>query len=274
MTSALVAFGANLGPAEMTYRLVADQLRLTPGIHSVVPSPLYQTWPVGIKNQQLGHPFINGAFLLNTDKRPVDLFDDLDRIQVDLGGEHRSHWSPRSIDLDLICVEGEVVETDRLILPHPRMHFRWFVLRPAVDLAPELLHPVIHLPLSDLLTRVEMPNPHFLWFGEDRKTYQAARQRIGSRLSGSSVDCQGARPPVAFQRLGNQVVGGWIGPRPDATWLLVAEHQEKIESDLGPRVESIPAIDLQPQPGKSSLERLDDFLDSLTVGQPWEAHIE
>ena len=274
MITALVAFGANLGPAEETYRSVANQLRTTIGIESVTPSPLYQTWPVGTENQKLGQPFINGAYLLEVGKTTRFLFDDLQSIQSKLGGGHRTHWSPRSIDLDLICVDGEIIESDRLVLPHPRMHFRWFVLRPAVDLAPDLIHPVIERPVLDLLQRVESPNPRFLWIGEMSDLFRAANERILSRLPMATIDCRPADPPVAFQRLGNQVVAGRIEDSAEATWMLVPELERNRESGDASLVEAIPAIDLRPQSGKSSLERLDDFLDSMTVGQLWEAHIE
>lgn len=271
MATALVAFGANLGPAEETYRSVANQLRTMMGIESVTPSPLYQTWPVGTENQKLGQPFINGAYLLEIEKTTRYLFDDLQSIQTKLGGGHRSHWSPRSIDLDLICVEGEVMESDRLIIPHPRMHFRWFVLRPAVDLAPDLFHPVIERPLSDLLQRVESPNPCFRWMGEANDLFHAASERILSRVPSATIDCRPADPPVAFQRLGDQVVAGRIDAPSETSWMLVPEIETNQEPGGARRVESIPAIDLRPQPSKGSLERLDDFLDSLTVGQLWEA---
>jgi 2-amino-4-hydroxy-6-hydroxymethyldihydropteridine diphosphokinase len=71
-----------------------------------------------------------------------------------MGRIRRSHWESRIIDLDILTYGGEIIEEANLTVPHPFMHLRRFVLVPMVELAPDLVHPVIGLPMRELLEKI------------------------------------------------------------------------------------------------------------------------
>ena len=64
-------------------------------------------------------------------------------------------WGPRTLDLDLLLYDDQVISQDDLVVPHPLMHDRWFVLQPLVDLNPRLIHPLLQMTVSDLLVHLE-----------------------------------------------------------------------------------------------------------------------
>ena len=71
----------------------------------------------------------------------MELLEELLAVEQKMGRIRKELWGPRTIDLDLIAYNQEIVETDRLILPHPRMHQRMFVLEPLLEIAPDWVHP-------------------------------------------------------------------------------------------------------------------------------------
>ncbi len=133
---AFVGLGANLGDREQTIREAVELLRSTPGVEVVATSRLRETEPWG----PIAQPrYLNGAVELETDIDPRELLATLLGIEVDLGRvRDGERWGPRTIDLDLLLVDGRVVDEPGLQLPHPRLHERAFVLEPLHDLDPEL----------------------------------------------------------------------------------------------------------------------------------------
>ena len=139
MPRAYIGLGANLGPREVTLLRAADLLAAEPGIEVLEISQLRETEPVGDVEQP---SFLNGAVVLETTLSPRELLDVLLRIERELGrvrGGER--WGPRTIDLDLLLYDDEIVEEEGLRVPHPRLYERRFVLEPLADLEPELMIP-------------------------------------------------------------------------------------------------------------------------------------
>jgi len=146
---AYIGMGSNLGDSLDLLRSATARLA---GLGAVVAaSPLYETDPVGYEDQPA---FLNAVVLLDTTLEPDDLLDALLAIEAEFHRERTVRWGPRTLDLDLLWYEGVTRSDERLTLPHPRAHEREFVLRPLVDLDPEL--PLAGSTASELLRR--LPN--------------------------------------------------------------------------------------------------------------------
>ena len=137
---AYVGLGANLGDREATIRRAVELLAATAGIEVVAVSTLRETDPVGYVDQPR---FLNGAAALVTELGPRALLDRLLAVERELGrvrGEG-PRFGPRTIDLDLLLYGDEVVEEPGLVVPHPRLAERRFVLEPLQELDPGLTLP-------------------------------------------------------------------------------------------------------------------------------------
>jgi 2-amino-4-hydroxy-6-hydroxymethyldihydropteridine diphosphokinase len=139
VTRAYVGLGANLGDRERTLLGAIADLDAEEGIDVVAVSTLHETEPVGVGEQPL---FLNGAAALDTTLAATELLDRLLAIEERLGrvrvpGEH----GPRTLDLDLLLYGDAEIDAPGLVVPHPRLHERRFVLEPLVELDPRLVVP-------------------------------------------------------------------------------------------------------------------------------------
>lgn len=116
-------------------------------------SPLIETAPVG--GPSGSPPFLNGAIEVETTLGANALMDELLSIELQTGRERRDKWDPRVIDLDLLLYDGKIISTDLLIVPHPMMHQRRFVLEPLAMIAPEVVHPTLLMTISGLLDNLK-----------------------------------------------------------------------------------------------------------------------
>jgi 2-amino-4-hydroxy-6-hydroxymethyldihydropteridine diphosphokinase len=136
MTRAFVALGGNLGDTRAALQQALDALGALPRTRLVAHSRFYRTPPWGLLEQP---PFLNAAAELETALGPHELLDALLRIERDAGRvRDGERWGPRTLDLDLLHMDGVVMHDDRLTLPHSRIAERAFVLLPLADLAPAL----------------------------------------------------------------------------------------------------------------------------------------
>ncbi len=124
---AFVGLGANLGDRWATIQRAVDLLAQTPGIVAVECSPVFETEPVGLRDQPW---FLNLVAGFETTLSPEALLLRLQQIEQELGRTRTVHWGPRTIDLDLLVQEGETRSGSGLVLPHPRMFERAFVVEP------------------------------------------------------------------------------------------------------------------------------------------------
>ncbi len=138
MNTAYVALGANLGDPATTVRAAFAALANLPESRVVRCSSLYRTAPVGITEQP---EFVNAVTELATDLAPEALLDALLEIEQRFGRIRAERNGPRTLDLDLLLYGDQFVDLPRLILPHPRLHLRAFVLQPLAEIAPDLKIP-------------------------------------------------------------------------------------------------------------------------------------
>ena len=138
MTAAYIALGGNLGDPRRQLLDAVDALARLPSTRLLRRSRLYRTPPWGMLEQP---PFINAAALLDTGLAPHDLLDALLAIEQRAGRVRAERNGPRTLDLDLLHMEGVRLDDERLTLPHPRIAERAFVLLPLADLVPDLLLP-------------------------------------------------------------------------------------------------------------------------------------
>jgi 2-amino-4-hydroxy-6-hydroxymethyldihydropteridine diphosphokinase len=127
---AFLSLGSNLGDRRAT--LVAAVAAME---DVVAVSPVYETDPVGGPEQG---PYLNIVVELATERSARDLLKAALALEVEAGRERRVRWGPRTLDIDVLWVEGESVDEPDLRVPHPRMHERGFVMVPLADLAPDL----------------------------------------------------------------------------------------------------------------------------------------
>ncbi len=145
-----LSLGSNLGDRAQHLR---EALQALPSDRLAVVriSPVYETAPV----DKLDQPdFLNLAAEIETTLFPMQLLRRAQRIERDLGRRRLIDKGPRTIDIDILLYGDFVIQTPQLIVPHPRMHLRRFVLEPMAELAPDLRHPVLGRTMSELRAAV------------------------------------------------------------------------------------------------------------------------
>lgn len=115
-------------------------------------SPWYKTEPVPKSNQPW---YINGVAIVKTKLSPFKLLDVLLKIESNFGRTRELKNEPRVIDLDLLSYHNLIFDSRLLILPHPRMHLRRFVLYPLTNIAPEWVHPILKLSVVELKKKIK-----------------------------------------------------------------------------------------------------------------------
>lgn len=152
MARAYVALGTNLGDRLLNLAEARRRLSLL-GVR--VAGPVLETAALLPPGDSTAQPaYLNTVDQLDTPLGPLSLFNELKRIERQMGRAVSTRWAPRIIDLDLIFFGDEALETLELTLPHPSMAKRRFVLEPLAALAPEARHPVLGLTVRQLLERL------------------------------------------------------------------------------------------------------------------------
>ena len=144
---AFVAFGSNLGDKEKFIDEAIEALSNLPQINIVAISDKIVTEPYGNVEQDV---FLNGVMKIETLLPADELLQILQKVEEHAGRERKIHWGPRTLDLDIIFYDDDIISEDDLIVPHPDMKNRDFVLKPLMQIAPYKLHPVYRKTISDM----------------------------------------------------------------------------------------------------------------------------
>jgi len=144
---AYVAVGSNLGDRWARLAMAARALRAAPGVAVVRASRVWDAAPVGPPQPR----YLNAVLELETTRTPRSLLGLLREVETAAGRTRDVHWGARTLDLDLLLVGGLVVREPDLVLPHPAMEGRRFVLAPLAELHPELVVPGTGVSVGRLL---------------------------------------------------------------------------------------------------------------------------
>lgn len=134
---AVVGIGSNLGDRLAQLREAVHRLEAH-GVAVARRAAVYETAPIGGPAQG---PFLNSAILVDHAGTPQGLLDVLLAVEREMGRVRRERWGPRLVDLDVLCIEGLIVNEPGLVVPHPRLLERAFALRPLVDIWPDAVDP-------------------------------------------------------------------------------------------------------------------------------------
>ena len=149
---AYISVGSNLGDKLANCQKGIASLSETGKSRVLAESRIYATEPVDYEDQDW---FINMIVKLETSHDPFQLLDQIEHVQRAAGRIQDSiRFGPRVLDLDIILYDDRIIESERLVVPHPRMHKRRFVLKPICDIDPSIVHPVLKQEMHFLLKRL------------------------------------------------------------------------------------------------------------------------
>jgi 2-amino-4-hydroxy-6-hydroxymethyldihydropteridine diphosphokinase len=150
--AAIISIGSNIGDKEENCQKGIDALEAHANNTLLKVSPFYRTSPVDYLDQDW---FVNAAVKIETLLKPLELLEVLKAVQQQCGRTMSGiRFGPRVLDLDIIFYDRLVMNTPTLEIPHPRMHKRRFVLQPICDIDPDIVHPLLNIPVKSLLNQL------------------------------------------------------------------------------------------------------------------------
>jgi 2-amino-4-hydroxy-6-hydroxymethyldihydropteridine diphosphokinase len=184
MTTCLLGLGSNVGDRSATLRTALAAIDALPNVQVARRSKDYAFRPIGGPPHQ--DEFLNAAAVIETSFPPLPLLAELQQIETLHGRQRLELWAPRTLDIDLLLYGNEVAETEMLTLPHPRMSFRRFVLQPAAEIAPRMLHPVIGWPIEQFLMHLDAAS--------DQLAILSPSETVRRELAATLAQRYGAQP--------------------------------------------------------------------------------
>ncbi|MFA5863240.1 MAG: 2-amino-4-hydroxy-6-hydroxymethyldihydropteridine diphosphokinase [Phycisphaerae bacterium] len=148
-----IALGSNIEPRGKYIQRALNLINDHPKMEVQTVSSVYETQPDGgPPDQKL---YLNAAANIRTTLGVTELLDALQAIEKELGRKREVFWGARTIDLDILIYGQEIISTDRLIIPHPLMHERRFVMQPLAQIAPHVVHPVLLMTAQTILESMD-----------------------------------------------------------------------------------------------------------------------
>ena len=162
MTIAFICAGSNLGDRVGYVQQANNLLNYTEGITVLTSSSLYESEPVGYKEQEW---FVNAILQIETTLTPLELLEVCMRIEKQLGRvrDPENQWGERTLDLDILFYDNRIINEESLQIPHPRVHERAYALVPMLEIDPDFAHPTIKKTIYEMHSELEEPEEVYLY---------------------------------------------------------------------------------------------------------------
>lgn len=149
MEKVFLEIGGNIGNVDQTFDIAIEKINIHIG-KIINVSSRYKTEPWGYQNQNF---FLNQVVYLNTVLSPAEVLEQTQLIENLLGRKRdaNNQFAPRSIDIDILFYGDRIIKNSELVVPHPRLHLRNFVLIPLTEISPKLVHPCFNKTIEELL---------------------------------------------------------------------------------------------------------------------------
>ena len=162
MKEVILHLGSNIHERTYFLNLAKKLIQKEIGVIKV-SSKLYETEAWGLKDQS---DFLNLAHIVETILSPSQVLEKVKAIEDQIGREEVTRWGPRCIDIDILFYENQIVETEKLTIPHPMLENRNFVLIPLLEIAGDYIHPVFNKSIEELY--IESTDECEVWIYENK----------------------------------------------------------------------------------------------------------
>jgi len=151
MFKVFLLLGGNIGDRLRYLQTAIDQLQLSVG-KLIKKSSVYETQAWGKTTEP---DYLNQVVLIETELAPRDILDEILKIELELGRKREEKWGSRTMDIDILFYENDIIDQSGLIIPHPELHKRRFTLEPLSEISPEMIHPVLNKSILQLKNNLE-----------------------------------------------------------------------------------------------------------------------
>jgi len=151
MFKVFLLLGGNIGDRLAYLQTAVDQLAQKVG-KLIQKSSIYETQAWGKTTEP---DYLNQVLLLETNLAPQDILNEILKIELELGRKREEKWGSRTMDIDILFYDNEIINEAALIIPHPELHKRRFTLEPLSEIAPELVHPLLNKSILQLKNNLE-----------------------------------------------------------------------------------------------------------------------
>ena len=186
----LIGLGSNVGDRQSFLEESLKGILANPRVSLIAKSSFYETVPIGMSAKDT--PFLNGVAALASELPSIELFSLLQKTEHELGRTRTGRWDARNIDLDLLLFGEEELHTEELVVPHPRMTFRGFVLQGAMEVAADWVHPTTGWTVAQLWHNLSRKPRYVALCGDPNLASLMVRD-----LLNHSIDCKVCLDPCA-----------------------------------------------------------------------------